>query len=132
MAADWKLPPQEARRPTCCLHGGDWQGWGFPVRCQSDHTTGCSARSEVFLLPRLPEPSPTSREGGCSGGAGGCPPPSRAVGTAFLPKVNVVQIGTSCCARKTEVRFRVRSGILIQNKCRRPQYVWYVQHSVEA
>lgn len=107
-------------------------GLGFPVRCRSHHATGCSVRSEVFLLPRLPEPSPTARQGGCSGRQVGAPHRPELRVRLFLPNVNVVQIGTSCSARKTEVRFQVRSGILIQNKCRRPQYVWYVQYSFEA
>ena len=79
----WERPLRNCRRLEAATSGsegadmlplrGRLAGLGFPVRCWSDHATGCSARSEVFLLPRLPEPSPTAREGGCSGRQVGAP-----------------------------------------------------------
>ena len=119
-AAGWKLLPQEVRGRTFCLHRGDWQGWVF--WCDVGLAVPWGAPEEWgFPAPRAPWALPSSQRGRMLGEAGGCPPPPQAAGIAFLPNV-----------RKTEMRLQVRSGNLIQNKCVRPQYVWYVQYSFEA
>lgn len=86
----WERPPQNYCRLEAAASGSEWAevisprgrlaGLGFPARCWSDHTTGCYARNGVFLLPRLPEPSPSAREGGCLG---------RQVGAPHSPKLQV-------------------------------------------
>lgn len=78
-------PPENCCRLEAATSGSEWAevmppqgrlaGLGFPAWCRSDHTTGCYARNGVFLLPRLPEPSPSAREGGCLGRQVGAPHP---------------------------------------------------------
>lgn len=98
----WERPPWNCCRVEagtlgkegveCAASRGETGGAGCLVICQPGHMTRCSVRSEVFLLPWLPKPSPTARENGCLGQHVGWFPPlpqSRADGTAVLPKVNV-------------------------------------------
>lgn len=121
----WAMSPQNCCRLEAATSGseetdmlslrGRLAGLGFPVRCWSDHAMGCSVRSEEwgFPAPFTPWALLNSKRGRVLKEAGGCPPQPGATGTALLPKVNVVQIGTSCCVRKTEVRLQVRSAIFI-------------------
>lgn len=79
----WERPPRNDCRLEAATSGseeadvlpprGRLAGLGFPLRCQSNHATGCSTRSEVFLLLQLPEPYPTAREGGRPGRQVGAP-----------------------------------------------------------